>query len=61
MITALVAGAVVALGLVFFGGAMSGLWPRTNGPDPVLTFALLVYSVVAPWGLGKMMGRLSSR
>ena len=55
--TALLAGATVALGLALFGQASSGLWPRANGPDPVLTFLLLAYSLVAPWSLGRMMTR----
>jgi hypothetical protein len=56
--TALLAGAMVALGLVLFAEALSGLWPRTSGPDPILTFLLLGYSFVAPWGLGRVARRL---
>jgi hypothetical protein len=56
--TAVLAGAVVALGLVLVGEALSGVWPRSNGPDPVLTFLLLAYSLVVPWSLGRMLTRL---
>jgi hypothetical protein len=56
--TALLAGAIVALGLVLFGFALSGLWPRASGPDVVLVAFLLAYSLVAPWKLGKIMTAL---
>jgi hypothetical protein len=56
---AVLAGAIVALGLVLVGQAFSGLWPRPNGHDPVLTFLLLAYSLVAPWSLGRMTASLS--
>lgn len=56
--SALLAGAIVALGLVLFGYALSGLWPRANGPDVVLVAFLLAYSLVAPWKLGRMMTAL---
>jgi hypothetical protein len=56
--TALLGGAIVALGLAFFAEALSGLWPRTNGPDLLLTLLLLAYSLVAPWSLGRMMRAL---
>jgi hypothetical protein len=54
---ALIAGALVPVGLMIVARAMIRIWPGTTGPmdEPVLTLLLLAYSAVAPWALGRMM------
>jgi hypothetical protein len=59
-LAAMLAGAVVPVGLVFVAGGLNHVWPGTTGPTdvPALTLVLLVYSLVSPWLLGRAMTRL---
>jgi hypothetical protein len=54
-LAALLAGALVPVGLVVLAGALNHVWPGTTGPTdaPVLTFLLLAYALVIPWTLGR--------
>jgi len=54
---ALIAGALVPVGLVILASALVRIWPGTTGPmdEPVLTLLLLAYSLVAPWTLGRII------
>jgi hypothetical protein len=54
---ALIAGALVPVGLVFLATALVRIWPGTTGPmdQPVLTLLLLAYSLAVPWALGRVV------
>jgi uncharacterized membrane protein YozB (DUF420 family) len=64
---AVLAGALVPVGLITLATALVRIWPGTTGPmdEPVLTLILLAYSLVVPWTLGRIITfvpcRLSSR
>jgi hypothetical protein len=59
-LSALIAGAVVPIGLLLFAGALNHVWPGTTGPldRPLLTLLLLAYSLITPWSLGRAIARL---
>ena len=59
-IRALVAGALIPVGLVLVAGALNHVWPGTTGPTdvPLFTLLLALYSIVMPLGLGRAMRRL---
>jgi len=54
---ALIAGALVPVGLVILATALVRIWSGTTGPmdEPVLTLLLLAYSLVVPWTLGRII------
>jgi hypothetical protein len=56
-LAALIAGALVPVGLVILAKALVRIWPGTTGPmdEPVLTLLLLAYSLVVPWTLGRII------
>jgi hypothetical protein len=54
---ALMAGALVPVGLIILANALVRIWPGTSGPmdEPVLTLLLLAYSLVVPWTFGRII------
>jgi hypothetical protein len=54
---ALLAGAIVPVGLLTLATALVRIWPGTTGPmdEPVLTLILLAYSLVVPWTIGRII------
>jgi len=54
---ALLAGALVPVGLVILATALVRIWPGTTGPfdAPALTSILLAYSLVVPWTFGRII------
>ena len=58
-LAAFAAGALVPLGLTLLRGAMGRAWPGLDGPvaAPLMTLLLVVYAVLIPWLLGRLITR----
>jgi hypothetical protein len=56
---AALAGAAVPYGLTLLTSILSRLWPGSESPadKPLLTLALVAYSLFIPWLLGRLMTR----
>jgi len=56
-LSALIAGALVPVGLVILATELVRIWPGTTGPmdQPVLTLLLIAYSLLVPWTLGRII------